>query len=84
MALEYAAQGPNKDALRGVVSQAPLILLTDRPSQIVVFLASFVYKLLPNVKIYKPIPVISPFTKIIPNCSVGFSRLQRSGDPKGL
>jgi len=58
LALMYAANGPEKDMFRGVVAQSPLIKLAKPPSKVLVFLVSFIYKVLPNFQLYTPVPVI--------------------------
>jgi hypothetical protein len=53
----YAANGPEKDILRGVISQSPLIKLVDPPSKAVVILAGIACKVLPNFQLHSPVSV---------------------------
>src|SRR5579859_3651757 len=55
----YAANGPEKDILRGVVSQSPLLRLVNPPAKPVLFVGGLVSKFLPNFQLYKPVPVCS-------------------------
>jgi len=59
----YAANGPEKDKLRGVISQAPLIKLVKPPARPIFFLASIGSKLFPNLKIYSPVPVFNSLSR---------------------
>src|SRR5579871_6334453 len=56
----YASKGPEKEKLRGVISQAPLLKLVKPPARPVFYLASIFSKIIPNFKIYSPIPVLAP------------------------
>jgi len=58
--LLYAANGPEKDTFRGVVSQSPLIKVVKPPAAPVVFLLSILSKIIPNFPVYRPVPVFPP------------------------
>jgi hypothetical protein len=53
----YAATGPQKDILRGVVAQSPLIKLVDPPAKAIIFLAGIASKILPNLHLHSPVLV---------------------------
>jgi hypothetical protein len=53
----YAANGPEKDILRGVISQSPRIRIVKPPPGLVVSAAGLASKIFPNFHIHSPVPV---------------------------